>query len=157
MRGKNKQNTMTKSQLNESDRQNKWEGVRKRCEGDREREICGQMPRRQLIVGVFGWAQWWLQSFCLALAWCRPESPLQTQQIIQQQVTHPPTHPHRLAISLPWPPMAPLAIQHIIPQFSQWLCNSSQNRNLATRRREVKTEKYGQLLIFYFAINGQCV
>lgn len=39
MRGKNKQNTMTKSQLNESDRQNKWEGVRKRCEGDRERDM----------------------------------------------------------------------------------------------------------------------
>lgn len=27
------------------------------------REICGQMPKRQLTVGVFGWAQECLRSF----------------------------------------------------------------------------------------------
>lgn len=30
------------------------------------RKICGQMPKRQLTVGVFGWAQEWFRSFCLA-------------------------------------------------------------------------------------------
>lgn len=40
-------------------------GFRKKSEPG-VREICGQMPKRQLTVRVFGGAQEWFRSFCLA-------------------------------------------------------------------------------------------
>lgn len=46
-------------------KQTSWMWIHDRKSEPGVREICGQMPKRQLTVQVFGWAQEWFRSFCL--------------------------------------------------------------------------------------------
>lgn len=46
-------------------KQTSWMWTHDRKSEPGVREICGQMPKRQLTVQVFGWAQEWFRSFCL--------------------------------------------------------------------------------------------
>lgn len=85
------------------------------------REICGQMPERQLTVQVFGWAQEWFRSFCLA--WPGTDhSP--APDTIDHTVGETARERERgresawggvgevWGLSLPWSPTALLTIQH---------------------------------------------
>lgn len=81
----------------------KWAGVR---------GICGQMPKRRLTVGVFGWAQECFQSFCLA--W-----PGTDHSPAPDTIDHTVVREGEMrgwggvwCLSLPWSPMALLTIQH---------------------------------------------
>lgn len=83
------------------------------------KEICGQMPKRQLTVRAFGWAQEWFRSFCLA--WPGTDhSPSPAPDTIDHTVREGEGERERerervgevWCLSLPWSPMALLTIQH---------------------------------------------